>query len=553
MSLILTLSVLIRLLTLAYAVVLGRRLQDWRFTFLGAVVGLMALRQTLTLAKKKTSWSLEYHAVFDEIPGLLVSVLMLIALYFLGRIIIDLRNKSAALATSNEQLTLENKLRTEAERRSHQLAYFDGLTHLPNRNYLIAELEDTLGGDTPDAPRGALILISVDRFKKINDARGHAIGDLLLQEVAQRLLVISNAEGACEVCKLSSADFAFLMTPAYFKSNSTNCAISRLSDQITQSLNQLFILKGEELSVTASIGMAEFPREPIEHGSETLRRAEMALHEVKDKGGNFSALFVPEMSQSVEEKFQLERSLNRSLSNNELRLFFQPQVDSKGKTVGAEVLLRWERPDEGLTPPGVFIPLAEESGLIVDIGKWVLSESLKIMAASDMKGNALHLAVNISPHQFRQIDFVPWLIEELRKTGADPTLLTLEVTEGLVIENVDDVIIKMSQLAELGIHFSIDDFGTGYSSLAYLKRLPVDELKIDRSFIQDAPVDSSDAALVETIITVAHGMGLKVVAEGVETEEQSLFLAKYPEVIMQGYYFGRPEPAQHWLDRWDKS
>jgi diguanylate cyclase (GGDEF)-like protein len=550
-SLILTLSVLIRLLTLAYAIVVGRKLQDWRFAFLGAVVGLMALRQTMTLFKKQTSWALEYHAALDEMPGLLVSILMLIALYFLSRMIIDLRHKSLALKASNDELVLENKRRAEAEKHNYHLAYFDALTGLPNRNFLISKLDELLDTHDKASPCGALILVSVDRFKKINDARGHATGDLLLQEISQRLGALLD-EGDCTLFRLSASEFALFLKPRSSVRLLATSPLSSLANEISASLSRPFTLRGEELLITVSIGMTDFSGEGLECGNETLRRAEMALHDVKDQGGNFSAFFIPEMSESVAHKFQLESALKQALPNDELRLFLQPQVNFKGKTVGAEVLLRWEHPINGLTPPGIFIPLAEESGLIVDMGKWVLSESLRMMAESVMKGRILKLSVNISPHQFRQIDFVPWLIEELHKTRVDPTHLTLEVTEGLVIENIDEVITKMLKLAELGIHFSIDDFGTGYSSLAYLKRLPVDELKIDRSFIQDAPVDKGDAALVETIIAVAQGMGLKVVAEGVETEEQSSYLSTHPEVIMQGYLFGRPAPAHEWLARWEQ-
>jgi EAL domain-containing protein (putative c-di-GMP-specific phosphodiesterase class I) len=281
-----------------------------------------------------------------------------------------------------------------------------------------------------------------------------------------------------------------------------------------------------------------------------LRRADTALHRAKEAGGNQTAFFETGMGDSAEQRFRVERELHRAIPAGELRLYFQPQVDAQGKLAGAEALVRWQHPERGLIPPSAFIPVAEESDLIVDLGAWVLAEACHLMAREDMAGHPLRLSVNLSPRHFRQKGFVPWLRDLLSATGADPTNLTLEVTEGLMIDNINDVVAKMSELTALGIHFSLDDFGTGYSSLAYLKRLPIHELKIDKTFVQDAPTDPDDAALVETILAVAQHMHLKVVAEGVETEEQANFLNARAPVIHQGYLYGRPEPAEVWIKRW---
>ena len=323
-----------------------------------------------------------------------------------------------------------------------------------------------------------------------------------------------------------------------------------MADKIHTALHQPFSIGGEEITVTTSIGITLFPEIPDEVPDHILRRADTALHRAKRAGGNQIAFFETDMGESAEQRFRVERELRRAIPAGELRLYFQPQVDAQGHLAGAEALVRWQHPERGLVPPGVFIPIAEESDLIVDLGVWVLSESCRLMAREDMAGYPLRLSVNLSPRHFRQKGFVPWLRDLLSATGADPTHLTLEVTEGLMIDNINDVVAKMNELTAMGIHFSLDDFGTGYSSLAYLKRLPIHELKIDKSFVQDAPTDPNDAALVETILAVARHMHLKVVAEGVETEEQAAFLNARANLIHQGYLYGRPEPAETWMARW---
>jgi EAL domain-containing protein (putative c-di-GMP-specific phosphodiesterase class I) len=256
------------------------------------------------------------------------------------------------------------------------------------------------------------------------------------------------------------------------------------------------------------------------------------------------------MDARVQERFVIDSELRLGIRAGELRLFLQPQVDANGHWAGAEVLVRWQHPQRGLVPPASFIAIAEESDLIVELGVWVMTEACRLMAQEQRDGRALMLSVNVSARHFRQATFTLWLQEVLATTGADPSHLTLEFTESLVIDDIDDVIAKMKLLAARGIQFSIDDFGTGYSSLAYLKRLPIHEIKIDRTFVQDAPSNASDAALIESILAVAGHMHLKVVAEGVETQEQADFLNQRGTVVHQGYFFGRPEAAETWLQRW---
>ena len=393
------------------------------------------------------------------------------------------------------------------------------------------------------------ILLNIDRFKIINDARGNMIGDALLGAVGKRIQALMR--DADTVARMTADEFAILLP--YEDPNPDLISLNTLTiaERIRESLRMPFDIEGESFTITASIGITLLPEDSNDTAGAVLRRADTALHRAKGAGGNQSAFFETGMGESASESYQIERELGQAVINKELRMFLQPQVDAGGKFVGAEALMRWQHPVRGMLPPGVFIPIAEQSDLIVELGSWIMTQACRLLAEQNLKGHDFRISVNVSPRHFRKSNFVPWFKSVLIRSGADPTRLTLEITESLFIDNLSDVVAKMTELVTLGIHFSIDDFGTGYSSLAYIKRLPIDELKIDKTFVQDAPTDSNDAALVETILAVADHMRLKVVAEGVETEAQSKFLNERATVIHQGYLYGRPEPAEKCLEKWN--
>ena len=437
---------------------------------------------------------------------------------------------------------------TEQKRTQEQiyrLAYQDTLTGLPNRVMLLERLELAIAFANRQAVEGALILFNLDRFKNLNDARGHRLGDLLLKAVSERLGQLLGESDT--LARIAADEFAILlMRPTASKETANHHALA-VAEKIHAALRHPFDFGEEASQLTASLGITLYPQSVDDSPQEVLRRADTALHRAKDAGGNQSAFFDVGMGEQTQQRFRIERELRQGIAAGELRLFIQPQVNAAGRMVSAEALVRWQHPSRGLLPPGVFIPIAEESDLIIDLENWVIREACRQMAHEEMAGYPLHLSVNISPRHFRQNSFCDWLIDLVAQEGNDPGYLTLEITEGMVIENIDELIAKMNRLSKLGIHFSIDDFGTGYSSLAYLKRLPIDELKIDKTFVQDAPSNPDDGALVETILSIARHLHLKVVAEGVETQAQADFLNARAEVIHQGYLYGRPEQADSFL------
>ena len=441
--------------------------------------------------------------------------------------------------------------RKRAAAEIHRLAHFDALTSLPNRAMLVDRLSALRWrGAAGKQPLHALVLLDLDRFTTFNDARGSDMGDRLLCAVALRLSQTLPALGL--LVRVAGDEFAIVLHDLGALPPRASRRALAFAEQLQSLLLQPLRLEGyaDEAQLGASIGITLYPQNAADSAHEALRRAGTALHRAKQAGGGRTAFFEQGMGEAAEQRFLVERSLRQAIATDELRLFLQSQVDVQGRLVGAEVLVRWQHPRDGLLVPGAFIPVAEESDLIVSLGTWVLTHACALLARPVMRERRLRLSVNISARQFRQSGFVPHLRALLMSSGADPALLTLEVTEGLVIEDFDDAAVKMYELAKLGVEISLDDFGTGYSSLSYLKRLPIHEIKIDRSFVHEAPTNADDGVLVQAILSVANHFGLRVVAEGVETQAQADFLSqRAPDIVHQGYFFGRPEPDADWMAR----
>lgn len=434
-----------------------------------------------------------------------------------------------------------------AEARIHHLAYFDGLTGLPNRVLLTDRLTQTIAQSVRDKIYSALILFNVDRFKKINDARGQDSGDHLLKALAPRIAAV--VRDGDTLARMGGDEFAILLHSLNGEQQSASHTAMIVANKIQQALNHPFRIGQDEVRITVSMGLTLLPDNTNDSANDVIKRADNALHKAKKMGGNQVLFFESEMGRAAEQYFQIERELRKAIERSELQLYLQSQVDASGAVVGAEALVRWLHPERGLIPPIMFVPIAEDTDLITDIDKWVFTQVCQLLASAALRERSMRIAVNISPRHFCHSNFVSWIKTTIANTGVDAGKLTLEITEGLLVDNVSDAIAKMSELSALGVHFSIDDFGTGYSSLSYLKRLPIHELKIDKVFVQDAPANSDDAVLVETILAVAKHLRLRVVAEGVETQAQADFLNERAAVIHQGYLYCKPEPIHSWLEK----
>jgi len=433
--------------------------------------------------------------------------------------------------------------RKQAEARIEYLAYFDALTELPNRRLLLDRLEQNISRARRHNHYGAMLFLDLDRFKNINDSLGHPVGDALLKEVSKRLTIDLRTEDT--VSRLGGDEFVMLLSDLGTDPVKAASAAQQKAEAIQSRLAEKYQISEHVLHVTPSIGVAMFPsnEEGQETGNDILRYADTAMYRAKDDGRDTIRFFLPSMQAAADARLAIEKELRYAIEKNELFLYFQPQVDQVGNIVGAETLLRWQHPEKGFISPATFIPVAEATGLILPIGNWVLRKACEYLKVWEEAGLPIqHLAVNVSPRQFRQPDFVDQVQTILKETGADPALLGLELTEGMVIDNVVDTIEKMQALKQLSIELSIDDFGTGYSSLAYLKQMPLDILKIDQSFVRDISTDASDAAIVDTIISMAAHLDLRVIAEGVETELELAFLAGKGCKMYQGYHFSRPVP-----------
>ncbi len=434
--------------------------------------------------------------------------------------------------------------RKSAEAKVEHMAYHDQLTGLPNRVLFLDRLNQALAAARRAERYGAIIFIDLDQFKKINDVYGHNFGDMVLQDVATRLQ--DGLRESDTVARFGGDEFVILLPSLEKEEASAASQALAVGEKLRKALEVPGEFGGQSYVAAASIGILLFPRQ-TESVGDLIREADIAMYRAKDRGRNTVVFFEKDMHKVITERFELEQELRAAIGKDNLELFLQSKVDKAGRVTGAEALLRWRHPERGLVPPAVFIPLAEEIGLIGAIGEWVLRESCRLIVQLNAMGLSMHLSVNVSPRQFHQLDFVERVKAVLAETGADPVYLTLEITENLLVDRTTEVVARMLALSELGIRFSIDDFGTGYSSLSYLKRLPLNELKIDKGFVQDIPHDVNDVALVETILSMAHHLGFEVVAEGVETREQFDFLAERQCEHFQGYYFHRPQPAEDWI------
>jgi diguanylate cyclase (GGDEF)-like protein/PAS domain S-box-containing protein len=436
--------------------------------------------------------------------------------------------------------------RKKSEKHIHRLAFFDVLTGLPNRRLLMERVDRLLAHAREQAGHGALLFIDLDHFKYVNDARGHGVGDALLRNVAARLAALVRKGDT--VARVGGDEFVVLLAHLGDDARLATHSALLVAEKIRRAITESFEVDGQYYDSSASIGVTLLSH-PNQSANDLLREADTAMYRAKADGRNRVSFFEATMQAEVERRLTLERDLASAIDNGELAMHWQLQVDANGLPVGAELLMRWLRPNGAFVPPDVFIPVAEECGLIVPLGQWAMRQACIGWLTLDQAGFAMPLSVNVSPSQFRQTDFVAQVRTILQETGAPANALIFEVTEGLLIENLDDTIGRMHELAALGIRLSIDDFGTGYSSLSYLKRMPLYELKIDKSFIRDTPCDANGTAIVQSILAMASHLGLTVVAEGVETREQADFLAANGAPRMQGYLFARPMPLEQMLAR----
>ena len=431
--------------------------------------------------------------------------------------------------------------RKETEQRIENLAFFDQLTGVANRTLLLDRLKQAIAVSSRSGSYGALLFIDLDNFKTLNDTLGHALGDLLLKQVAKRLAYCVR-EGDT-VARVGGDEFVVVLAGLGADKREAAASTEIVAEKSLACLNQAYSLGGVVHHSTASIGIALFGTDPVTI-DDLMMQADLAMYKSKEAGRNTWHFFDPHMESAIKERAALESDLLRAIEQKQFLLHYQAQVVHGGRVTGAEVLVRWQHPQRGLVPPNEFIPLAEETGAILPLGQWVLETACAQLAkwAAQPTMSHLTIAVNVSARQFRQAGFVDQVQATLKATGANPQRLKIELTESMLVENVEDIISKMFALKASGVGFSMDDFGTGYSSLSYLKRMPLDQLKIDQSFVRDILIDQNDVAIARTIVTLAQSMGLAVIAEGVEMEIQRDYLESIGCHAYQGYFFSRPLP-----------
>jgi len=429
----------------------------------------------------------------------------------------------------------------EATEKIHQMAFYDPLTKLPNRRLLLDRINHSLAIATRQRREGAILFLDLDNFKTLNDTQGHDVGDALLKQVAE-LLTECVREGDT-VARIGGDEFVVLLENLSEQKFEAAAQVEMIANKILTALNRPYKLGEQEFHTSVSIGVVLFG-DKNRTQEELLKQADIAMYDAKKAGRNNLRFFDPNMQDAINSRAETERDLRIALSNNEFQLYYQLQVDRANNPLGAEALIRWIHPERGLVPPLKFISLAEDTGLIFPIGLWVLESAcaqLKAWEQNERTKN-LSLSINVSAKQFSQANFVSQVKMVLERYEVNPTLLKLELTESMLINNIDSILHTMEALQDVGVRFELDDFGTGYSSLQYLKQLPLYQLKIDRSFVRDIVTDNSDQAIVRTIIGMAKSLNLVVIAEGVETEDQLKFLIENGCNNFQGYFFSKPVP-----------
>ncbi len=464
--------------------------------------------------------------------GSIANAMTIMAISFTIMLITTSKNLNRTI----KQSLLIRQQRTLAEVAIHYHANYDMLTDLPNRRLLSERLKQEIKRSIRHKYFGAVLFLDIDHFKTINDSLGHAVGDELLKRIAQRIKKRVRDEDI--IARLGGDEFIILISEAGDNIDDATNNVVTFSDEILQLFSTPFIINEHEIHTTVSIGTTVFPLAETTPDN-LLQKADVALYEAKNSGRNTARLFLPEMQKTVDNRRAIEKSLHQALEKNELELYYQPQVDVNNNIFGVEALLRWNHPEKGIVTPDQFIGIAEKSFLIISIGEWVLKTACSQLAALSLENN-LTICINVSPRQFADLLFTDKIKQVITETGVNPKNVQLEITEGMVLKNIDETIEKMKKLKQLGISFSIDDFGTGYSSLAYLKRLPINILKIDKSFVTDVTTNSNDSVIVETIIAMAQHMKIEIVAEGVETQQTMDFLKTKGCMKFQGYLFGKP-------------
>lgn len=463
-------------------------------------------------------------------------------LYWLKSTVVPFMN-SDGKPESYIAISTDISQRKSLDEKNHRLAYYDTLTNLPNRHLFMENLAKAVVANKHHERNSALLLLDLDNFKTLNETEGHVIGDLLLQQVATRLSKVTQEGGT--VARFGGDEFVVLLEDLSEDVIEAAGQTEIFGAKLLDMFNQPYQLKEAEYVSTLSIGVTML-NSHTQTEADLLKQADIAMYQAKKAGRNALRFFDPKMQDTINGLVSLEKDMRLALNEQQFQLHYQVQVGARGQPVGAEALIRWHHPERGMISPFHFIPLAEESGLIIPIGAWVLDTAgaqLALWQANPVTSH-LELAVNVSAKQFNQADFVAQVGATITRHNINPEKLKIELTESMLVDNIEDIITKMNELNAMKIRFSLDDFGTGYSSLQYLKKLPLSQLKIDQSFVRDITTDSSDGAIVRTIIAMARSMNLGVIAEGVETDEQLGYLRNFGCDHYQGYLFAKPMPIK---------